>query len=164
MNSATLSALSSFPDALERVLGEVPETSLRWVPTSWDGIPSEQFTVLEQVCHVRDIEIDGYRVRIRRMVEETNPVLADIESYELAAERHYADADPREALATFRAARLETVKTIASLSEAQLARTGSFGSYGSLTLKGLIHFLCSHDQQHLAGLQWLLGKMSAPAT
>ena len=25
----------------------------------------------------------------------------------------------------------------------------------------LAHYLCSHDQQHLAGLQWLLGKLAA---
>jgi hypothetical protein len=24
-----------------------------------------------------------------------------------------------------------------------------------------VHYLCSHDQQHLAGLQWLLGKIDA---
>jgi hypothetical protein len=22
-----------------------------------------------------------------------------------------------------------------------------------------VHYLCSHDQQHLSGLQWLLGKI-----
>ena len=34
-----------------------------------------------------------------------------------------------------------------------------FEGYGQTTLKGLIHYLCSHDQRHLAGLQWLLGNM-----
>jgi hypothetical protein len=24
-----------------------------------------------------------------------------------------------------------------------------------------VHYLCSHDQQHLSGLQWLLGKIEA---
>ncbi len=32
---------------------------------------------------------------------------------------------------------------------------------GPTTLRGLVHYLCSHDQQHLAGLQWLLGKIEA---
>ena len=31
------------------------------------------------------------------------------------------------------------------------------------TLEGLVHFLCGHDHQHLAGLHWLLGKMTALA-
>ena len=30
-----------------------------------------------------------------------------------------------------------------------------------VTLRGLAHYLCSHDQQHLSGLQWLLGKIES---
>jgi hypothetical protein len=30
-----------------------------------------------------------------------------------------------------------------------------------VTLRTLVHQLCSHDLQHLAGLQWLLGRMAA---
>jgi hypothetical protein len=36
-----------------------------------------------------------------------------------------------------------------------------FEGYGRVTLRGLVHYLCSHDQQHLSGLQWLLGKIDA---
>jgi hypothetical protein len=36
-----------------------------------------------------------------------------------------------------------------------------FEGYGPVTLRALVHYLCSHDQQHLAGLQWLLGKIEA---
>jgi hypothetical protein len=64
-------------------------------------------------------------------------------------------------LAAFRAARAQTLATIAGLSEAQWARTAVFEGYGPLTLRSLVHYLCSHDQQHLAGLQWLLGKADA---
>ena len=64
-------------------------------------------------------------------------------------------------LATFRAARAATMAMISGLSDAQLARTAVFEGYGPLTLHSLIHYLCSHDQQHLAGLQWVLGKAHA---
>jgi hypothetical protein len=47
------------------------------------------------------------------------------------------------------------------MSTEDLTRTGVFEGYGSLSLRSLIHYLCSHDQQHLAGLQWLLGKIDA---
>jgi hypothetical protein len=60
-----------------------------------------------------------------------------------------------------RAAPDQTLTIVGALSEAQLARTGRFGGYGTLTVRGLLHYLCSHDQQHLAGLQWLLGKIDA---
>ena len=38
---------------------------------------------------------------------------------------------------------------------------GDFAEYGRLTLRALVHYLRSHDQQHLACLQWLGGKMAA---
>jgi hypothetical protein len=41
----------------------------------------------------------------------------------------------------------------------KLTRPAFFEGYRRTSLRGLIHFLCSHDQQHLAGLQWLLGKL-----
>jgi hypothetical protein len=32
---------------------------------------------------------------------------------------------------------------------------------GAVTLAGLIQYLCSHDQQHLACLHWLLGRIAS---
>ena len=47
--------------------------------------------------------------------------------------------------------------------EPQLAREGFFAEYGPLTLRGLVHYLRSHDQQHLAGIHWLAGKIASEA-
>jgi hypothetical protein len=38
---------------------------------------------------------------------------------------------------------------------------GEFDGCGSLTVRGLVHYLCRHDRRHLAGMQWLLGKIDA---
>jgi zinc-binding alcohol dehydrogenase family protein len=66
MNNTTLNALAGFPEQLEAHYAAIPGEFLNWGPPSWDGIPSEHFTPIEQVCHVRDIEIDGYHVRLQR--------------------------------------------------------------------------------------------------
>jgi len=163
MDPATLHALAAFPDQLEAFYATVPSTHAHWTPPSWDGIPSELLTPIEQICHVRDIEIDGYQVRIERALSEANPTLGSIDTYGLAAERKYADADADAVLAEFRAARRRTIERIAQLDAAELERRAEFEGYGPVTVRGLIHYLCSHDQQHLAGLQWLLGKIEAPA-
>ncbi|HYP32290.1 MAG TPA: DinB family protein, partial [Burkholderiaceae bacterium] len=84
-----------------------------------------------------------------------------IDTDALVRERAYARDEPARVLAAFRAARAATMEMIAGLSDAQLARSAVFEGYGPLTLRSLIHYLCSHDQQHLAGLQWLLGKAHA---
>jgi hypothetical protein len=84
-----------------------------------------------------------------------------IDTQALAKERAYGASSAEAALATFRVARAKTVALLASLSPEQLERTAVFEGYGPLTLRSLVHYLCSHDQQHLAGLQWLLGKIEA---
>ena len=161
MDKTTLNALALFPLQLEAHYKAIPADYRHWAPPSWDGIPSEHFTAIEQLCHVRDIEIEGYHERIRRTLEESHPLLRSIESEPLALERRYGEADADEVLHAFRDARARTVDTIARLDRAELARTAEFEGYGALTLRSLVHYLCSHDQQHLAGLQWLLGKIEA---
>jgi len=161
MNSATLQALTTFPQQLDAFYNAVPQAYRRWEPQSWEGIPSETFSPVGQVCHVRDIEIDGYHQRFRRALAEDNPVLPSIDGYRLAQERDYQNADAGEALATFSAARAETIAMISGLTAAQLRRPADFEGFGPVTVQGLVHILCSHDQQHLAGLQWLLGRIAA---
>ena len=161
MRNATLDALALFPLQLEAHFAAVPAGFRHWAPASWDGIPSERLTAAGQVCHVRDVELDGYHVRLQRVLREHNPFLPDLDSEGLARERDYANADVLHALAAFREARATTVDLISRLDAAQLARPAVFGDYGAVTLRSLAHYLCSHDQQHLAGLQWLLGKLEA---
>jgi hypothetical protein len=161
MNSTTLTALAAFPHHLEAHYAAIPAQFKHWSPPSWDGIPSEPFTAIEQICHVRDIEVEGYHVRIQRTLTETCPTLASIDSITVTHQRPYAQADEAQVFASFSAARQKTLQLIVNLSQDQFNRTAVFEGYGPLTLRSLLHYLCSHDQQHLAGLQWLLGKIEA---
>jgi hypothetical protein len=161
MNPTTLAALEAFPSQLESHYAAFPEAYVHWAPSSWEGVPSEAFTAIEQICHVRDIEIEGYQVRIRRMLEETVPFLASIDSETIARERSYGKARAADVFAQFRAARATTLQLLRGLEPGQFERRAEFEGYGPVSLRGLVHYLCSHDQQHLAGLQWLLGKTDA---
>jgi len=160
MDTATLDALASFPDRLETHYGAVPDGFGMWGPASWVGSPSEDFTALEQICHVRDIEIDGYHVRFVRTLKEDRPFLPGVDGNVLRRERAYADAFAPDVLKAFRRAREETLELLATVSTTQWDRGADFEGYGPVTVRGLVHYLCSHDQQHLAGLQWLCGKIA----
>ena len=160
MQDSLLAALARFPQELRAHYALIPTAHARFRPESWDGIPSERFDPLGQLWHVRDIELDGYHVRVRRTLEEDAPVLADIDSYALADAR--GTRGPAElALAEFEAARAQTVAMLAKLSPAQLARPAMFEGFGPITVRGLMHLLCSHDHQHLSGLQWLACRIDA---
>ena len=160
MDPITLTALADFPNQLEAYYSVVPNQFKNWRPASWDGVPSEPFTPIEQVCHVKDIEIDGYHLRLRRTLAESNPLLASLDGEALARERSYSTADSALVFAQFRAARAKTMELVSKLTPQQLLRAAEFEGH-PVTLRGLVHNLCSHDQQHLAGIQWLLGRMAA---
>lgn len=161
MNATTLRALEAFPQQLEAHYAAIPAGFKHWAPPSWDGVPSEPFTAIEQICHVRDIEIDGYHVRFQRTLHESNPMLPGIDGEALAQARSYATADADAVFAAIREARTKTMALLAGLTPEQLDRPADFEDYGPSSLRSLVHYLCSHDQQHLAGLQWLLGKIEA---
>lgn len=157
----TVQALTEMPDRLEQAVSDVPRDLLRWEPETWDAIPGERFSVVGQIAHLRDIEIDGYQVRFARMLDEHRPDLASLDGYALARERRYAETDLSAALSSFRNARRDTVARLAALSGTDLQRRGTFAEYGEVTVGGLVHLLSSHDWQHLACIEWLLLKHSS---
>jgi len=161
VSAPMLDALAAFPAQLQAYYAEVPPGFANWAPPDWTGIPSERFTALEQLWHVLDVEVDGYHQRFRRILAEDHPFLPDLGSEALAQARGYATREAAPALEGFRIARARTVAMLSALDDAQLSRTALFEDYGPVTTRGLVHFLCSHDQQHLAGLQWLLGRIDA---
>lgn len=161
MNTPTLSALEAFPDQLQSLYDAFPRESRHWAPASWEGVPSERLTAIEQICHVLDLEVEGYQARIRRTLEYRNPALPSLDADAMARDRLYHQKEASVVLCDFRDARSQTLLLLRQLSPDQLERPAQFEGYGQVTLRGLVHYLCSHDQQHLSGLQWLLGKLSS---
>ena len=81
MDLITLEALQTFPKQLAAHYAAIPAGYKHWAPPSWEGIPSERFTAIEQICHVRDIELDGYQVRFARTLNELKDFLRPYISY-----------------------------------------------------------------------------------
>ncbi len=156
-----IAALQSFPKTLRAIVREIPAAALDFRPASWEGVPSEMLTMRQQVCHLRDIEADGYRVRFERTVREDSPTLPSIDAYEYARRLKYDEAQVEEALNTFELSRSRNIALLNDLSADQFKRKATFEGYGEVTMSGLAYFLVSHDQQHLAGIHWLLGKHSS---
>jgi len=111
-----------------------------------------EFSVLENVCHLRDLEIQGYTPRIRRILAEAEPALADFDGARMAAESDYNNEAPDVALQAFQIARLENVERLRALSEDQLEREGTLEGVGSITLRTLAEMMREHDEGHLEDL------------
>lgn len=153
--------LTVMPKQIEAIFDEIPENQLNWKPNSWEGIPSEEFSAIEQICHLRDIEVDGYQMRFQRIVNESNPNLVSIDGYDLAKSRNYQLQNPKVVLREFSQARQQTIEMINGFSINDFSRKAVFEGSGEVILLSLIYFLRSHDLQHLSGLNWLIGKFEA---
>ncbi|QKJ68283.1 DinB family protein (plasmid) [Deefgea piscis] len=147
--------LLAMPDELKNLFDDFPSLLFHQEPESWDGIPGERFAITGQLCHLLDIEIQGYQHRFHRTVNETMPELPSLDGYLLAELNQYKQADPKQVLMQFRLARLQTVKMLKALKTEDYSRRANFGSYGEVSLLGLAHLLRSHDLQHLACMHWL---------
>jgi len=138
-----LGALRRTPVAVAGLVNGLSGEQIAWKPS-----PGE-FSLLENVCHLRDIEQDGYLVRVRRLLLEDDPELQDLDGDRLAAERRYNEQAIAFAHAAFTQARELTVTTLAGVSEADLRRGGTMDGVGHVTLSSLLEKLSDHDAEHL---------------
>ena len=107
----------------------------------------EEFSLLEQACHLRDLEREGYLVRVRRMLTEREPELDSFDGAAVARERKYLEQDAKLAVQDFSAARRELVGLLAPLTEEDLARRARFDGE-TITFRGLVEMILEHDRGH----------------
>ncbi len=120
----------------------------------------DEFSIVENVCHLRDIEIEGYTVRINRILGEANPTLADIDGSRLAVERNYNDQSANQALREFQSARLANVEVLRGVDEEQLSREGVLEGVGIITLQKLLSMMRDHDEDHLSEIRILRRRLT----
>jgi len=143
-----LKQLAATPSRIRQLIGTSSE-NLRYKPA--DG----RFSILENVCHLRDIEIEGYSDRIKRILEEDSPELSDIDGGRLAMERDYNNQDLMPALDTFIEARSGNVAGLRNIDPKELEKVGKLEGVGQVTLERLLEMMIEHDEGHLAELQIL---------
>lgn len=135
--------LSATPSTLAQEVRSISDEAMR-VRNS-----AEEFSALENICHLRDIETEGYEVRIARILEESNPSLPDIDGSRLAVERDYNNQDPQSALKDFADARHRNMQRLRTLSVEQLELEGTLEGVGRVTLGRLVEMMSEHDEGHL---------------
>jgi hypothetical protein len=147
-----IDALSQTPETVAGLVKDLSELDLR-VKSS----PVE-FSVVENVCHLRDIEIEGYTTRIGRILTENNPLLPDIDGSRLAVEREYHNQNLSQALQAFTDARKQTTQTLRGLVSEQFDREGTLEGVGSVTIRRLLLMMRDHDADHVRKLSALRGR------
>ena len=137
-----LTWLAETPDILKRSVLGLSDAQLRERP----GV--DEFSLVEQFCHLRDIEMDGYLLRIGRILNEDHPQLPDLDGSRLAVERRYLSQDPIAALAEFTAVRTANVDRLRGTTPDQRERSGELEGTGNVTLSRLTQMMREHDTVH----------------
>jgi hypothetical protein len=120
-----------------------------------------EFSILENVAHLHDIEKEGYAVRIRRLIKEDHPFLNDIDGERLAIERSYNQRDLQAELRAFASARLETVSVLERTPVSALGRQGDLEQVGTIDLARLVELMVEHDRGHLEEIERLTHRVGA---
>jgi uncharacterized damage-inducible protein DinB len=147
--------LEETPEEVRRLSAGVGGEELR--ERAEDG----SFSFVEHVCHLRDIEREGYAARIEKILTEDSPTRADVNGRRLAAERRYNEQRFEEGLEEFSEARARNVSALRGLSEGQLQRRGVFEGVGEVTLARLVSMMYEHDASHRGELGALRGQVTA---
>jgi len=147
--AAMLDTLASMPRRFQEFVDAIPPARRRIRASNGN------FSLQEHACHLRDIEIEAYRVRLECILAEPTPTLADIDGGMLARDREYHRQDLATAQSVFAAVRADMVHRLASLLPEERRRTGVMAGVGEISVDGLVEMMLAHDAEHVADLAQL---------
>ena len=155
-----LEALQDLIEDLRRTPARVEALMARMSPEKQTLKPRpDVFSARENVHHLRDIEAEGYGVRLLRMLGEPDPVLKDLDGGALARERNYNGRAHEPALAEFALLRAANVERLSRLSPEDLDRAGAWENVGPVTLGKVLGLWREHDRGHMDEIAWLAGEL-----
>ncbi len=141
-NLPGLSLLEQTPIIIEKILLDVPDSTLSWKPAS------DRWSISEVLAHLADVE-QANRDRTRRMAQEDSPKLESYDQNAIYATGKYSGGSGRERLHTFCHERDRTLSMLRYLSDGALGRAGQHASIGRITLSDLLHEWAFHDLGHI---------------
>ena len=143
-----LDTLKATPARLKAALKGVPRKTLLFVPAPG------KWSILEIVCHLRDMERDAYLARYQRILAEHDPLLPDVDGDLYSIERDYRNASLGEVLRDWTRLRRENLKLLSRVKGDQWQRAGVHETAGRLTMADLLRrHAVGNDEAHLGQIE-----------
>ena len=111
------------------------------------------FSPVEQCWHLADLEREGFSARIRRLLEEEDPLLPDFDGARIARERQYRSRSLGEGLAAFQNGRAANLALLRTIRSEQWSRSGTQEGVGRVALCDLPAMMAEHDAAHRAEIE-----------
>jgi len=145
-----LAGLEEMPAFLESAFGSLKADEA--VVRAADGT----FSPVEQCWHLADLEREGFRSRIGRLLREDDPELPDFDGTRIAEERRYRRLSLADGLRAFRTARAETLALLRTIEGETWKRAGRQEGVGAVMLCDLPSMIAQHDAAHRGEIEaWL---------
>ena len=140
--------LRALPDQIEALVRGLDEEALRRRPGP------DQWSIKEVCAHLRDsLEIDGER--IRRMLEEDEPLISAYDQEALAREGDYQNASMPLVLTALRAFSGGNAYVLEGLSEEQWRRGGRHEERGPIAVASYAEQQAEHVRAHVEQIRAL---------
>jgi DinB superfamily len=147
---ALVGRLAGMPDFLEVTFGTLDQVEA--VTRGRQGEPSP----VEQCWHLADLEREGYAVRIRRLLDENDPVLPDFDGTRVARDRNYRALPLGAAIVAFREARAANLAALRRAQAGDWLRAGIQEGVGPVALCDIPAMMDQHDEAHRSEIEaWL---------
>ena len=114
---------------------------LHWRPSA------DRWSAAMVLTHLAESEIVCFRTRLKRVIEEDNPLLAPYDQWSYF--RKCDEFSVQSALDTLRTEREITLAFLSSLSAEVMTRTCQHHTLGNLTFENLLNEFAFHDMGHL---------------
>src|SRR5512140_1528153 len=140
--------LAATPQTLKASLKGLSKKVLLWTPAPG------KWSILEILCHMRDMEREAYLERYTRILAEPEPKLPDINGDALAIERDYRGQKAAEILRDWMRLRRESLRLLKKAKPEQWRRAGVHETMGRLTIDELVaRHAAGNDTAHLAQIE-----------
>ena len=143
-----LETLKKTAGRLKAALKGVPRKVLLWTPAPG------KWSILEIVCHMRDMEREAYLERYRRILQENDPSLPDIDGDVRALEDDYRSLKLGEVVRDWTRHRRECLALLRSVKGDQWLRAGTHQTAGRLTVADFLRRQAlGNDEAHLGQIE-----------
>ncbi len=118
-------------------------------PEAWAHRPAaEEWSVIEILSHLTDMDAEVNLPRLRKVLLESNPFVAGMDTDAWADPRQYILRDGPQSLHNFVTIRLELIAFLESLSPDDWRRPARHAVFGPTCLQEMAIFAAGHDRLH----------------
>ena len=141
--SAIIATLRATPALLHSLCADL-------TPEAWVHRPAAgEWSVIEILCHLTDMDAEVNLPRLRKVLQETNPFVAGMDTDAWADARQYIQRDSMQSFHNFVTARLELIAFLESLSPDDWQRQARHAIFGPTCLHEMAIFAAGHDRLHV---------------